>query len=58
LDVNISRSGWGSGDWWCFNLFGYHGLQVNVDVVVFENTEIALDEDSRLVYACWTKNTY
>jgi hypothetical protein len=58
LDINVSRSGWGSRDWWCFDLFGYHGLQVNIDVLVFEDAEIPLGGDSRLVCACWTKNAY
>jgi hypothetical protein len=58
LDINISRRGRRSSDRRCFNLFGDHGLQVNVDFLVFEDTETALDGDSRLVRACWTENTY
>lgn len=58
LDINISRSGWGSSDRWCLNLFGYHGFQVNIDRLVFKNAETALSGNSRLVCACWTKNTY
>lgn len=58
LDINISRSGWRSSDRWCFDLFGYHGLQINIDFLVFENTKTALGGDSCLVCAFWTKNTY
>lgn len=58
LDINVPRSGWGSRDWRCFNLLGYHGLQVNIDLFVFKNTETALCRDSRLVRACWTENAY
>jgi len=58
LDVGISRRGWGSGGRWCFDLFGNHRLQVNVYLLVFEDTEVPLGGDSRLVRAFWTKNTY
>jgi hypothetical protein len=58
LNIIISRSGWGYGDCWCFHLFGHHGLQVNINFVVLEDTEIALGSDPRLVRAFWTKDTY
>ena len=58
LDIIISRSGWGSSDWWCFDLLGNHRLQVNVDPLVLEDAETALGGNTRLVHACRTKNTY
>jgi hypothetical protein len=58
LDINVSRCGWGSSDWRCFNLFGDHGLQVNIDSLVFKDTEISLSRNSRFMRAFRTKNTY
>jgi len=58
LDINVSRRGRGSSDWWCFDLFRDHGLQVNVDSLVLVDTETPLGGDSRLVHSCWAKNTY
>ena len=39
LDVSVSRRGWGSGGRWCFDLFGDHGLQVDVYFLVFEDAK-------------------
>ena len=58
LDINVPRSGRRSSDWRRFDLFRDHGLQVNIDVFVFENPETALGGDSRLVCTCWTKDAY
>ena len=58
LDINVSRRWRGSSDRWRFNLFGDHGLQVNVNFLVFEDPEAALGGDPRFVRACWTENTY
>jgi len=58
LDISISCSGWGSGDRWCFDLLWYHGLQININFLVLEDTEIALGRDSCLMHSRWAKDTY
>ena len=58
LYISVSRRGWGSGGRWCFDLFGDHRLQINIYFLVFEDAEVPLGGDSRLVRAFWTENTY
>ena len=58
LDIRVSCRRRGSSGRWCFNLFGDHGLQINIYFLVFEDTEVPLGGYSRLVRAFRTENTY